>query len=315
VKPAGIKWRLRELITTRHPRAAAAYRRTVKAWFGRHDRVIRLRSWLEEGSELRRELGVSEYRFDADGPWVRDAAGIEWKIVPGRFLSAGGHEYGVCFDAAEIDWISARIAPAGTFVDVGAHVGGYVIPIALRVPGCTIVAFEPVSSTRELLQSNLERNHLDGRVLTIPRAASDSPGEVVMTTIEGGENRVVPRGSAGQDLEVVASVRLDDELAGKVDKVDVIKLDLEGGELPALQGAEGILERDRPDLIVEVDERYPPRFGYEPRELFEWLEDLGYRWERFVAGKLRPPVTVAQALREGNNFLFRSRQADEVRAA
>lgn len=303
-----VRWRLRERITARYPRVARAYRRALKAR-GADQTLDRFRSWVEEGCELRTKFGVSEYRFDPDGPWVRDASGFEWKIAPERFMSAGGHEYGVDFDFAEIDWIRSRLAPAGTFVDVGAYAGGYVIPLATRVPGSTIIAFEPVSRTRELLRCNLDRNHVADRILTIPRAASDSPGEVVMTTIEGGENRIVPAGRAGWGHEVVVAVRLDDELDGKVDRVDVIKLDLEGGELPALRGAVKILERDRPDLIIEVDERYPPRFGYQARDLFEWLERRGYGWERFVDGSLLSPCPLDRALREGNNFLFRWQQA------
>jgi hypothetical protein len=99
---------------------------------------------------------------------------------------------------------------------------------------------------------------------------------------------------------------VDEVLLDRVDRVDVIKCDVVGGELPALRGAEQILRRDHPDLIVEIDRRYTPRFGYRPEDLVSWLGDLGYSWERFVDDRLLPPVQLEQALDEGNNFLFRA---------
>lgn len=64
--------------------------------------------------------------------------------------------------------------------------------------------------------------------------------------------------------------------------MDVIKCDIEGGEFPAMRGAERILRRDAPVLVLEIDRRFIPRIDYQPSDLFNFLTGLGYRWQWFA---------------------------------
>jgi len=61
--------------------------------------------------------------------------------------------------------------------------------------------------------------------------------------------------------------------------IQAIKMDIEGAEFPALQGAEQMLRAERPLLVCEADEELQARFGYGNKQLLEYLAGLGYRVE------------------------------------
>ncbi len=105
---------------------------------------------------------------------------------------------------------------------------------------------------------------------TTALALSDPNGQT-----EGGSTRVLPAemGTGG----LVAAGRLDEqpELTA-LDRIDLVKLDVEGADLHALRGMRGLLERHRPVLFVECHDIY----GYYSRaELEETLTGLGYGFE------------------------------------
>jgi hypothetical protein len=60
-------------------------------------------------------------------------------------------------------------------------------------------------------------------------------------------------------------------------KIGLIKLDVEGAELPALRGAQRLIERDKPYIIYEEAEDRDRAFGYEIKDLRSFLESLGYK--------------------------------------
>ena len=86
---------------------------------------------------------------------------------------------------------------------------------------------------------------------------------------------------------------LDDLVSQRgLERVDLIKLDVEGSEVSALEGARGVLERDLlPLLLVEAEEERLASQGRTKEELVDAIVGLGYRLHVFDAttGQLRPP--------------------------
>lgn len=86
-----------------------------------------------------------------------------------------------------------------------------------------------------------------------------------------------------------------------LDRVDFVKADVEGAELAVLRGGTGTLERWRPALLLEIEDRHTARYGYRPHELVAWLADLGYRMLEWRRSAWRPVDRVGAHTR---NYLF-----------
>ncbi|TMB62589.1 MAG: FkbM family methyltransferase [Chloroflexi bacterium] len=169
----------------------------------------------------------------------------------------------------------ALLRPGQVVLDVGAHVGQYSMLAAAAVgPSGTVVAFEPEDDLRARLSANAERNGFTNvRALAI--ALSDRDGRSRFQPSPPG-NRGMGRITTHGTREIIVA-RLDALFPTLgLDRLDILKLDVEGAELPALRGAEGTITRYRPALIVEASAANARAFGYGPAELESWLRERGY---------------------------------------
>lgn len=299
-----LEWRVRNVVRSRFPRLTALYRRHGSFLVARDRRHPRFSRWARRGAGIRRNLGTHGIVFDESGIWIRDEHGLEWFYDPDIWLSALGKELGVAYDVTEITHIHGRLQRGGAFVDVGAHVGGYSLPVAQWNADVQIHAFEPVPATRALLERNLARNSLRDRVTVWPYALSDHAGKHWISTSFGGANHLVDSRGARPDVTEVDVTSLDHLLLETCSRVDVVKCDIEGAELEALRGAEHLLRRDRPDLVVEFDSDLARRSGQNPLELLEYLSGLGYRSAPFTdpAGTVDPEAAARSS--PARNVLF-----------
>lgn len=146
------------------------------------------------------------------------------------------------------DWVGA----GDCVVDIGANVGHYAGRLAHLVgPQGRVIAFEPVPATFELLSANMAR--LGASNVTLVNAAAS--GESAWLTMN------VPKQAGGADNYYLAHVTdLEDGIGVLGLALDslalprpirLVKMDVEGHELPAVEGMRELLLRDRPVLIVE----------------------------------------------------------------
>lgn len=129
------------------------------------------------------------------------------------------------------------------FVDAGSFDGRTTLEFMERNPSYERVdVFEPVPESMQQVRRNLE-----GRkgVHLHPFAVLDRPQELIFTTDNGSANRISGEG----DLKVMGCA-LDDELAGV--RPDLIKLDIEGAEPLAIEGAKELIRMHRPMLAICV---------------------------------------------------------------
>lgn len=299
-------WRIRETLKNNAPGPALdAYRKWVSPRITRGVRDhVQFSAWARQGRALRDRFNTARVSFEPDGIWVTDVDGLEWRYEPDSWMSALGKEVGWEHEPQDFASILAGLKSGGAYVDIGAHVGGFAIPVALRYPDVEVYAFEPVPRTRSWLQANLARNGATDRVTVFDCALGSEPGEVTMTGVDGVANHIAEAGKAGPGSVTVALKTLDSLLLDSVARVDVIKCDVEGAELLAMKGAEQILRRDRPVLVLEIDRRFTPRFGYEPDELFAYLTGLGYSWDWYRGAELVKGTDITEALSQTNNFRF-----------
>ena len=185
------------------------------------------------------------------------------------------------------DAVFAHLAPGAVILDVGASVGAWTVPLARRLGGAgRVYAFEPVPPNRERLKRAIESNALRN-VTVSPLALGDDTRQVEMwlrsstTGSDSGTAAVVPTGTG----HLTVSMRTLDDWAAEVglQRLDLIKLDVEGAEFFVLAGAERILRRFRPIILAEFDEYWISTHGRTIADVTRWAAEHDYRmlrWDR-----------------------------------
>jgi FkbM family methyltransferase len=170
------------------------------------------------------------------------------------------------------------VSPGDVIVDVGAFLGYFALLAVNAASRARAYAFEPDPRDFPWLSHNIEANGLGDRVQALSTALSDRPGWVTLYLAQEDQTQssVYPLTNHGRSVQVEA-VTLDAFLGDTVP--DIVKIDVEGAELQALEGMTRSIQRGRPLLFVEWNPRALIRAGAQPEILLRRLEELGYRIE------------------------------------
>ena len=250
---------------------------------------------IEVRRKLWRRFRTEELVHPITVPWLD---GTRLRLHLGNDLSwcvfVGG-----TFEPNEFAFLADFLEPRMTFVDVGANDGAYTLFAARRVGAHgRVVAIEPSSREFERLTSNLELNQL-ANVTTVHAAAGEAARTISLAVAEQGHEGQNTLGTvinnenvATASLEEVEMRTLDEILTtSAVDRVDFVKIDVEGSEPRVLAGAREILAEHQPILQLELEPEWLARQGSSVEEVRRLLETAGYRWWVFddETGELRAP--------------------------
>ncbi|MFY9468778.1 MAG: FkbM family methyltransferase [Solirubrobacterales bacterium] len=165
------------------------------------------------------------------------------------------------YDPSTVGFIVDHLSDDGVFVEGGSHVGLIAMQVASARPNAQVHSFEPHPVKFESLRRNAQRNR--ARVVLNNVGLSDAPGELAYDA----DRHAVATGASG----MIHVTSLDHYLADHaVDRVDVMKLDIEGHELDALIGAREALESGRIRAITMES------LHGDTSEPMAYLEELGY---------------------------------------
>jgi FkbM family methyltransferase len=150
------------------------------------------------------------------------------------------------------DRLGVRIAPAAgdVVIDAGACLGDTALAFAAAVgPAGRVLSFDPMPSHAQIFQANVARNpKLAGRIALIEAAIGTVTGEMVSFEDRGAASRPSETGQVQ-----ATTLAIDDVVrAERLDRVDFIKMDIEGGELEALAGAMDTIRRFKPKLAISA---------------------------------------------------------------
>jgi FkbM family methyltransferase len=186
-------------------------------------------------------------------------------------------------DCGDLRFLWKTLRPGDTFLDVGAFHGVYSVVAGKRVTNRgQVIAFEPSPRDRRRLMLHLRWNRVRSARVE-PFAVSSAASEMPFFQVVSGDptrNGLKPPASDDSVAKImVQAIRLDQYVAERgIERVDVMKLDVEGGELEALRGAAGLFEKFRPILICEVLDQTTLVWGYPAREIISLLAGAGYLW-------------------------------------
>lgn len=221
----------------------------------------------------------------------------------------------------EVAGLRHLVGPGGVCLDVGAEYGLYTWALASLVgPAGAVHAVEPQPDLGRLLAFG--RRLVGARNVTIHHVAlSAEPGEGHLSQPSRGPLRIHGRtfladGTSGlgsnsefrRHRTIHAVVDTLDALAHRLGlaRLDLVKADVEGAEGRLLAGGEQTLQRLRPALLLELEDRHLGRFDTSVSRIVGGLAELGYRPAHWAGGTWRPGIG-------GRNVLFRHLAADEVR--
>ncbi|MDX1697201.1 MAG: FkbM family methyltransferase [Thiohalobacterales bacterium] len=143
-----------------------------------------------------------------------------------------------------LDRINARI-----FLDVGSHAGLYSIITKARYPGMEVHAFEPDRTNLCQLYANLFVNDMQTSVIVHEHGISDHEGRVSFDTSDITSSRGTRRISSTGNIEI--EIRRLDSVFDSRDNIIALKIDVEGHECEAVEGANSLLTSNRCLLQVE----------------------------------------------------------------
>ena len=188
------------------------------------------------------------------------------------------------FEPNEFAFLDRVLKPGMVFVDVGANDGYYTLFAARRVgSGGRVAAVEPSSRERAHLERNLARNGV-GNVEVVPAALGATAGHADLHLAHGAHTGHNTLGSFAHDDVVPARIErvpletLDAVVARlALPHVDVVKIDVEGGEANVIAGARTVLSSMRPLIMMEMNDSALRAQGSSETSLLATLRgELGY---------------------------------------
>lgn len=252
----------------------------------------RLARWRSRSA--REWLWVARRRLTPCRPYPVPFDGdLQIEVCPGDELAlhyALGREFeeDVC---AFFRWF---LRPGMVVLDLGANIGQYTLLAAKRVGDQgRVYAFEPATAEYRKLAANVARNRFRNVVIE-KRAVGAEPGTALLHTCADGYGLYHSLGSpirGGRGASEEVPVTTLDVFAAEreLERVDLVKMDIEGAELAALRGGRDLFSRtDAPVIVCEFSEPAARGMGHSTRELRALLEEYGYRlyrWET-ASGRL-----------------------------
>jgi FkbM family methyltransferase len=198
-----------------------------------------------------------------------------------RYIGRALELYGEYCEAESA--VFAQIAgPGDVVVELGANIGAHTVALGRQVgPTGQVLAFEPQRVIFQILCANLALNNVFN-VRTFHAGAGETASVMVVPGLDYGLPETnfggvsLATAGEGETVPVIALDSLD------LPRLKLMKIDVEGMEIPALLGARGQIARHRPVLYVENDR------ADNSAALIKTIMDLGYNLWWHIAPIFRP---------------------------
>lgn len=185
----------------------------------------------------------------------------------------------------DISWKKAlgRVDNGTTILDIGANCGGFSLPLGSAIKksayhGVQVHAFEPHPSIFSNLKKNLSLNQEINQIVHVHQLGlGDSSGKFRMSTnaSNSGHSRISDCPTS-DSIEVEVNTIDNFVREHSLKNICFIKVDVEGFEPLVLKGSKEVIRNFKPDLYIEVTEKWFNEKSYSQVDLFRYLSNEGY---------------------------------------
>ena len=215
---------------------------------------------------------LSTFGVEVKGDQPVTRQGLRWLLNPEDYPHYNLYWFGA-YNKWEVWHLEQASPPDGTFFDIGANYGYYSLMLASHLgPRFTVHAFEPNPPTMARLRHHCEINGLEKRIHCHSLGLSDHAGQAGLTL--RGDNSGAAFLSEGQGIQLSTLDLFCRER--KINRIDSMKIDVEGAEEKLLRGGMESLERFRPAIIIELNPPALRRSGASAESVVSILKSLGY---------------------------------------
>ena len=233
-----------------------------------------------------------------------------FKLFPESFRTRFKHRYYLnklkkssINDEKDLLALKLLVKRGAVAIDIGANYGLYTRFLS-EISGINghIYSFEPVPETYKILFYNINQIGLKN-VTVYNMAASDKDGEAYITIPayeDGSENfyqASLENADKNNGIKIIKQ-SLDNLFLNKIKVIDFIKIDVEGHELQVLKGAEKIIEKHHPAMMIEINDGFAP--GSTGSKVKGFLENFNYKMHCFDKERIRE----TDGKESGVNFIF-----------
>jgi FkbM family methyltransferase len=223
------------------------------------------------------------------------------KAMGAAFYWMGFHELN------ESRFLNRFLKPEMVLVDIGANQGEFSLFAAKRLPQGRVYAFEPMNVFFDQLTENISLNRYSN-IQTFHFGLSDQQGQVPIYLGKTGAGEHEGLGTIFQSQQrnrFIQNIELrifDDEAEhAKIEKIDFLKIDVEGAELMVLNGARKTLGKTRPVVMIEMNEDTYRAAGYSGEDIKKFFREMNYSMNRIRKGGYLELITETP---EFSNVIF-----------
>jgi FkbM family methyltransferase len=202
------------------------------------------------------------------------------KLRVDRSRTMGASLYWTGFhEIREFIFLHRFLKPEMTALDIGANLGEYSVFMAKRLVDGKVIAFEPLPAIRKQLRDNVARNNFSNvSVLDYGLSHQDQVLEIhELDDVHEGLGTLYPRDQRSKNVYNATFKSLDSQVESLgIDKIDFIKIDVEGSELNAMKGAKQSLLKWKPRVMIEINEITYSAAGYSVDDVKIFFEGIGF---------------------------------------
>ncbi len=190
------------------------------------------------------------------------------------------------WDEPGTEFLKNNLKKDDIFIDIGANIGSYSL-IASNLVGENgkVYAFEPVAGVFDSLLFNIKLNHLNN-IVVIKKAILDTTGTINLFISKAenlGMSGIFHHDNENGKIETVETISLDEYISDSgIERIDMIKIDIEGAELFALKGMKRTIDKFKPVILMEISEEILHKNQLKSSEIIDFMKENSYSQKRLT---------------------------------